>query len=261
MAHSFTGGSTPLSLRRIIKDCMVPCMRCVSPICKPSMAGSVRRKSEVTPCSLKTRLGRLLTPPAKLRWRTWILPPWNRRTETAYRFFAYRMTDSAAKGLISWCGKLESRFPMRKRNSTDVDYIRKHYWSLKDWIVSSSRFVHWAGCYRPDPAGAVGVVLCMGPLTIRLTKPSPPDSRAYHGQHREFKTAKMGVLLHQPLLAASGTVFPKGLWYRLLRRGDCGWTSHETGGRVFAFIAQPCCRLWKNSTQGRTTALYTRTWS
>jgi len=63
---------------------------------------------------------------------------------------------------------------MRKRSSTrTIDYITDTIGRPKE-LDGSLPVHHCPGNRRPGPSCPLGVALCMGPTTIRLTRPSLP---------------------------------------------------------------------------------------
>ncbi len=93
-----------------------------------------------------------------------------------------------------------------------VDYMNGTIDALKDLDRISSRFVVEKGVIAQIRRAPLGVVLCMGPFNYPLNETFTTLIPALiMGNTVIFKPPKLGVLLHQPLLAAFRDSFPKGV--------------------------------------------------
>jgi len=93
-----------------------------------------------------------------------------------------------------------------------VDYIQDTIDALKELDRGSSRFVIEQGVIGQIRRAPLGVVLCMGPFNYPLNETFTTLIPALiMGNSVIFKPPKLGVLLHQPLLAAFRDSFPKGV--------------------------------------------------
>jgi glyceraldehyde-3-phosphate dehydrogenase (NADP+) len=93
-----------------------------------------------------------------------------------------------------------------------VDYIVDTVRALKELDRQSSRFVSEGGIVGQIRRAPLGVALCMGPFNYPLNETFTTMIPALiMGNTVVFKPAKLGVLLHQPLLAAFRDCFPAGV--------------------------------------------------
>lgn len=100
----------------------------------------------------------------------------------------------------------------RKEFDRTVDYIRDTIDAIKDLDRQSSRFALEQGVIGQIRRAPLGVVLCMGPFNYPLNETFTTLIPALiMGNTVIFKPPKLGVLLHQPLLAAFRDCFPKGV--------------------------------------------------
>jgi glyceraldehyde-3-phosphate dehydrogenase (NADP+) len=93
-----------------------------------------------------------------------------------------------------------------------VDYIEETIDALKDLDRVSSRFLIEQGIVGQVRRAPLGVVLCMGPYNYPLNETFTTLIPALlMGNVVIFKPARLGVLLHRPLLEALGSAFPPGV--------------------------------------------------
>jgi len=127
--------------------------------------------------------------------------------------FAYRMKERREEvvKLLMW--EIGKTLPdAEKEFDRTVDYIRDTIEALKDLDRVSSRFVIEQGVIGQIRRAPLGVVLCMGPFNYPLNETFTTLIPALiMGNAVIFKPPKLGVLLHQPLLAAFRDSFPQGV--------------------------------------------------
>lgn len=120
-----------------------------------------------------------------------------------------------------------------------VEYIIDTIEALKKLDRNSSRFEIEQGIIGKIRRGPLGVVLCMGPFNYPLNETFTTLIPALiMGNTVIFKPAKIGVLLHQPLLEAFKESFPKGVINIVYGRGRATVGPLMTTGKidVLAFI-------------------------
>lgn len=120
-----------------------------------------------------------------------------------------------------------------------VDYIIDTIDALKDLDRKSSRFTIEQGVIAHIKRAPLGVVLCMGPFNYPLNETFTTLIPALiMGNTVVFKPAKLGVLLHSPLLKAFRASFPKGVVNILYGEGQKVIAPLMESGRinVLAFI-------------------------
>jgi glyceraldehyde-3-phosphate dehydrogenase (NADP+) len=93
-----------------------------------------------------------------------------------------------------------------------IDYVKDTIEALKELDRNSSRLVVEKGILAQIRRAPLGVVLCMGPYNYPLNETFTTLIPALiMGNTTIFKPAKMGVLLHLPLLEAFRDAFPPGV--------------------------------------------------
>ncbi|MCR6640332.1 MAG: NADP-dependent glyceraldehyde-3-phosphate dehydrogenase [Sporocytophaga sp.] len=120
-----------------------------------------------------------------------------------------------------------------------VEYINDTINALKILDRKSSRFEIEQGIIGKVRRGPLGVVLCMGPYNYPLNETFTTLIPALiMGNTIVFKPAKIGVLLHRPLLAAFQECFPKGVVNIVYGRGRATVGPLMSTGKidVLAFI-------------------------
>jgi glyceraldehyde-3-phosphate dehydrogenase (NADP+) len=139
----------------------------------------------------------------------------------AVEHFTYRMKekrDEVVKMLMWEIGK-----PLKdseKEFDRTVDYIIDTVNALKKLDRNSSRFEIEQGIIGKIRRGPIGVVLCMGPFNYPLNETFTTLIPALiMGNTVVFKPAKIGVLLHRPLLEVFRDCFPKGVINVVYGRG------------------------------------------
>jgi glyceraldehyde-3-phosphate dehydrogenase (NADP+) len=139
----------------------------------------------------------------------------------AVEAFAYKMKakrTEVVKTLMWEIGK-----PLKdseKEFDRTVEYIIDTINALKDLDRNSSRFEIEQGIIGKIRRGPLGVVLCMGPFNYPLNETFTTLIPALiMGNTVVFKPAKIGVLLHRPLLEAFRDSFPKGVINIVYGRG------------------------------------------
>lgn len=127
--------------------------------------------------------------------------------------FTVRMKEKRSEvvNLLMWeIGK--SLKDSEKEFDRTIDYILDTIDALKDLDRISSRFVLEQGIIGQIRRAPLGVVLCMGPYNYPLNETFTTLIPALiMGNTVVFKPAKMGVLLHRPLLEAFRDSFPPGV--------------------------------------------------
>lgn len=136
--------------------------------------------------------------------------------------FTYRMReqrDEVVK-LLMW--EIGKTLPdAQKEFDRTIDYIRSTIDALKDLDRLSSRFVIEEGIIGQIRRSPLGVVLCMGPFNYPLNETFATLIPALiMGNTVIFKPPKLGVLLHQPLLEALCSSFPKGVVNTVYGEGE-----------------------------------------
>ncbi len=120
-----------------------------------------------------------------------------------------------------------------------VDYIIDTINALKELDRSTSRFEMEQGIIGKIRRGPLGVTLCMGPYNYPLNETFTTLIPALiMGNTIVFKPAKIGVLLHRPLLEAYRDCFPKGVINVVYGRGRATVGPLMSTGKidVLAFI-------------------------
>jgi glyceraldehyde-3-phosphate dehydrogenase (NADP+) len=100
----------------------------------------------------------------------------------------------------------------RKEFDRTVEYINDTIEAMKNLDRDASRFTIREGIIAQIRRAPLGVVLCMGPFNYPLNETFTTLIPALiMGNTVIFKPPKLGVLLHEPLLAAFREAFPKGV--------------------------------------------------
>ena len=154
--------------------------------------------------------------------------------------FTYRMREKRSEvvKILMW----EIGKPLKdseKEFDRTVDYILDTIDALKTLDRNSSRFEIAQGIIGKIRRGPLGVVLCMGPFNYPLNETFTTLIPALiMGNTVVFKPAKIGVLLHRPLLEAFRDSFPKGVINIVYGRGRATVGPLMTTGKidVLAFI-------------------------
>jgi len=127
--------------------------------------------------------------------------------------FVVRMKEKRSEvvNLLMWeIGKTLA--DSQKEFDRTIDYILDTIDALKDLDRISSRFVIEQGVLAQIRRAPLGVVLCMGPYNYPLNETFTTLIPALiMGNTVIFKPAKLGVLLHKPLLEAFKDSFPAGV--------------------------------------------------
>ncbi len=127
--------------------------------------------------------------------------------------FAGRMKEKRGEvvRLLMWeIGK--SLADSEKEFDRTLDYVRDTIEALKDIDRESSRFASVQGIIAQVRRAPLGVGLCMGPFNYPLNETFTTLIPALiMGNPVIFKPAKVGVLLHRPLLEAFRDAFPPGV--------------------------------------------------
>lgn len=127
--------------------------------------------------------------------------------------FACRMTEKREEVVKLMMWEIGKTLPdAAKEFDRTVDYIRDTIDALKDLDRVSSRFVIEQGVVAQIRRSPLGVALCMGPFNYPLNETFTTMIPALlMGNTVIFKPPRLGVLLHQPLLAAFRDSFPPGV--------------------------------------------------
>jgi glyceraldehyde-3-phosphate dehydrogenase (NADP+) len=154
--------------------------------------------------------------------------------------FVHRMVAVRADvvKLIMW-EIAKTRPDAEKEFDRTVEYIRDTLDAFKDLDRASSRFVIEQGIVGQIRRGPLGVVLCAGPYNYPLNETYTTLIPALlTGNTVVFKTPRVGVLLHRPLLEAFRDSFPPGVVNTVYGSGRTTMTPMMASGRidVFAFI-------------------------
>jgi glyceraldehyde-3-phosphate dehydrogenase (NADP+) len=122
-----------------------------------------------------------------------------------------KKTRSLGVNLLMWeIGK--NRRDSEKEFDRTVDYIIDTIEAMKDLDRASSRFIISQGVISQVRRAPLGVVLCMGPFNYPLNETFATLIPALiMGNSVIFKPPKLGVLLHQPMLEAFRSCFPRGV--------------------------------------------------
>ncbi len=140
--------------------------------------------------------------------------------------------------LIMW-EIAKARPDAEKEFDRTVDYIRDTLDALKELDRTSSRFVIEQGIIGQVRRGPLGVVLCAGPFNYPLNETYTTLIPALlMGNTVVFKTPRIGVLLHRPLLEAFRDAFPPGVVNTIYGSGRETMTPLMASGGidVLAFI-------------------------
>jgi glyceraldehyde-3-phosphate dehydrogenase (NADP+) len=154
--------------------------------------------------------------------------------------FTHRMAekrDLVVKLLMWEIGKTLK--DSEKEFDRTIRYIKDTIDALKELDRISSRFVMQEGIIGQIRRAPLGVVLCMGPFNYPLNETFTTLIPALiMGNTVIFKPPKLGVLLHQPLLEAFQTSFPRGVVNTVYGEGQQVIAPLMTSGRidVLAFI-------------------------
>lgn len=136
--------------------------------------------------------------------------------------FTYRMREQRNEvvKLLMW--EIGKTLPdAQKEFDRTIDYIRSTIDALKELDRLSSRFVIEEGIIGQIRRSPLGVVLCMGPFNYPLNETFATLIPALiMGNTVIFKPPKLGVLLHQPLLEAFCSSFPKGVVNTVYGEGE-----------------------------------------
>jgi glyceraldehyde-3-phosphate dehydrogenase (NADP+) len=154
--------------------------------------------------------------------------------------FTYKMKEKRKEvvHMLMW----EIGKPLKdseKEFDRTVEYILDTIDALKKLDRSSSKFEIEQGIIGKIRRGPLGVVLCMGPFNYPLNETFTTLIPALiMGNTVIFKPAKIGVLLHRPLLEAFRDCFPKGVINIVYGRGRETVGPLMTTGKidVLAFI-------------------------
>jgi glyceraldehyde-3-phosphate dehydrogenase (NADP+) len=199
----------------VIKEWTGPQQDVLSPMCE-AINGTIRRKL-IGSYPLFTEEQSLEALEAACRaydhgrglWPTMSVEERIRHVEA----FVYRMKEQREEvvKLLMW--EIGKTLPdAEKEFDRTVDYIRDTIEALKDLDRVSSRFVIEQGVIGQIRRAPLGVVLCMGPFNYPLNETFTTLIPALiMGNAVIFKPPKLGVLLHQPLLAAFRDSFPQGV--------------------------------------------------
>lgn len=127
--------------------------------------------------------------------------------------FAYRLVERRERvvRLLMWeiC---KNRLAAEREFDRTVEYIRDTVDALKELDRNSSRFDVRQGILAQVRRAPLGVVLCMGPFNYPLNETFTTLIPALiMGNTAIFKPAKLGVLLHEPILEAYRESFPPGV--------------------------------------------------
>ncbi|HXA00819.1 MAG TPA: NADP-dependent glyceraldehyde-3-phosphate dehydrogenase [Cytophagaceae bacterium] len=139
----------------------------------------------------------------------------------AVEHFTYKMKEQRAEvvKMLMW----EIGKPLKdseKEFDRTVEYIIETINALKKLDRNSSKFEIEQGIIGKIRRGPLGVVLCMGPFNYPLNETFTTLIPALiMGNTVIFKPAKIGVLLHRPLLEAFRDCFPKGVVNIVYGRG------------------------------------------
>ena len=154
--------------------------------------------------------------------------------------FVHRMVARRAEvvKLIMW-EIAKARPDAEKEFDRTVEYIRDTLDALKELDRASSRFTIEQGIIGQIRRGPLGVVLCAGPYNYPLNETYTTLIPALvMGNTVVFKTPRVGVLLHRPLLEAFRDAFPRGVVNTVYGSGRTTMTPLMASGRidVLAFI-------------------------
>ncbi len=127
--------------------------------------------------------------------------------------FIFRMAQKRDEivNLLMW--EIGKSLPdSEKEFDRTIDYVKDTIEALKELDRNSSRLVVEKGILAQIRRAPLGVVLCMGPYNYPLNETFTTLIPALiMGNTTIFKPAKMGVLLHLPLLEAFRDAFPPGV--------------------------------------------------
>ncbi len=154
--------------------------------------------------------------------------------------FVHRMIArrSEVVKLIMW-EIAKTRPDAEKEFDRTVEYIRDTLDAFKELDRASSRFTIEQGIIGQIRRGPLGVVLCAGPYNYPLNETYTTLIPALlTGNTVVFKTPRVGVLLHRPLLEAFRDSFPKGVVNTVYGSGRVTMPPLMASGRVdvLAFI-------------------------
>ena len=154
--------------------------------------------------------------------------------------FVHRMVARRAEvvKMIMW-EIAKARPDAEKEFDRTVEYIRDTLDALKELDRASSRFQIEQGIVGQIRRGPLGVVLCAGPFNYPLNETYTTLIPALvMGNTVVFKTPRVGVLLHRPLLEAFRDSFPRGVVNTVYGSGRATMTPLMASGRidVLAFI-------------------------
>jgi len=154
--------------------------------------------------------------------------------------FVHRMVARRTEvvKLIMW-EIAKTRPDAEKEFDRTVEYIRDTLDALKELDRTSSRFTIQQGIIGQIRRGPLGVVLCAGPYNYPLNETYTTLIPALvMGNTVVFKTPRVGVLLHRPLLEAFRDAFPRGVVNTVYGSGRATMTPMMASGRVdvLAFI-------------------------
>jgi glyceraldehyde-3-phosphate dehydrogenase (NADP+) len=127
----------------------------------------------------------------------------------------------------------------RKEFDRTIEYINDTIEAMKNLDRDASRFTIREGIIAQIRRAPLGVVLCMGPFNYPLNETFTTLIPALiMGNTVIFKPPKLGVLLHEPLLAAFREAFPKGVVNTVYGDGQKVISPLMSSGRidVLAFI-------------------------
>ena len=187
----------------------------LSPICTVTPSGPARTSIGSYPLLSGKQSGEALN--AALRSQdggrgAWPTMPVEKRIGCLSDFAARMMEsrDEVVRRMMWEIGK--SLSDSRKEFDRTVEYVRDTIEALKDLDRASSRFVMEQGVIGQIRRAPLGVVLCMGPFNYPLNETLTTLIPALvMGNSVIFKPPKLGVLLHEPLLAAFRDCFPRGV--------------------------------------------------
>jgi glyceraldehyde-3-phosphate dehydrogenase (NADP+) len=135
--------------------------------------------------------------------------------------FAQKMKETRSEVVKFLMWEIGKSLPdSEKEFDRTVDYIFETIKSYKELNARNAHFSNVQGINAMIRRSPLGVVLCLGPYNYPLNETFTLLIPALiMGNTVVFKPAKLGVLLHEPLLEIFNNVFPKGVINIIFGRG------------------------------------------
>lgn len=135
--------------------------------------------------------------------------------------FAQKMKETRSEVVKFLMWEIGKSLPdSEKEFDRTVDYIFETIKSYKELNARNAHFSNVQGINAMIRRSPIGVVLCLGPYNYPLNETFTLLIPALiMGNTVVFKPAKLGVLLHEPLLEIFNNAFPKGVINIVFGRG------------------------------------------